>query len=208
MRAIFCMLANILLISASKFHRNVTRPVNSDLVGAVHSVLDETFYHLFSTVNVVTCVSNPKDRYFQDLHSEILQHRDIFNETYIFRLDNKTHILGIRFRLKNQNVFLLDTFESFLKLNANLVSTLFNFRGNFLFVFTNGLIKEIQQMAQILYDKMILSTFAIYEEEGEVKILEFKRVRKDQCNVMITAQVDTFRDGNFINGTNMFSRGK
>jgi hypothetical protein len=206
MKIVFFLFVNFSLIKASKFDRNVTRPVNSDLVDAIHSVLDEIFFPLFSTVNIVTCVSNPKNSYFQDLHTEILQHSDIYDQTYIFRLDNKTNVLGIPNRLKHYNLLLLDNFNSFRILNKNLLGDKFNFRGFYLFVLTRGIFDEIQKMAEILNQKMILNSYAIFEDNGDVKILEFKIIREDECKVMKVIHVDNFKSGKLVNGTILFSK--
>lgn len=207
MKINFYILTRILFVSATKFNSYKIKNVNNELVAAVHSVLDNVFFPLFRTMNIVTCVSNSKNPNFQDLYSKILQHDNIYNGTYIFRLDNYTNILGIRFRLKIYNIFLLDSFQSFLILNKSVTPNVFNFRGYYLFILTNGNFKDTQKMANILYDKMIFNSYVIYDSEGSVKILEFQLGRKNQCKNMRVIQVDEFKDGKLINKTDLFSIG-
>lgn len=200
---------NFLLIFASKFDRNITKSVNRDLVNAIQIILNTKFFPSIPMINVVMPVKNQKKLYFQDLQTEFLKYDDkFFNGTYLFRLDDFTQITKITHRLKVNNLILLDNYESFLVLEKNLTPNKFNFRGFYFIVFIEGLIDEIQIIANILFERMIYNAYVIYEDGGVVKISEFQLLRKSQCKVMNLIHIDTFTDGKFINSTDFFSLGK
>lgn len=203
------LLCNFIQVYTSKFDRNITKTVNKDLVHAIQIIMDTKFFPSIPMLNIVTPVKNLKKLYFQDLQTAFLQHDEkFFNGTYIFRIDDFTQITKISHRLKVNNLILLDNYDSFLVLENNLIPYKFNFRGFYIFVFVDGLIDEIQKIADILFEKLIFNAYAIYESEGVVKVMEFQLMRKSQCKFMNATHIDTFKDGFFFNATNFFSLGE
>jgi hypothetical protein len=209
MKIFLILTFNYFVIFASKFDRNVTKSVNKDLVNAIQIVLDTKFFPSIPMINVVFPVKNHKKLYFQDLQTAFLQRDEkFFNGTYLFRLDDFTQITKITHRWKVNNLILLDNYESFLVLEQNLTPTKFNFRGFYFFVFVEGLIDEIQIIADALFKRMLYNAYLIYESEGVVKISEFQLLRGNQCKAINATHIDTFSDGKFMNRTNFFSLGK
>lgn len=209
MKIFLILLCNFVQIYTTKFDRNITKNVNKDLVNAIQIIMDTKFFPSIPMLNIVTPVKNLKKLYFQDLKTAFLQYDEkYFNGTYVFRVDDFTQITKITHRLKVNNLILLDNYDSFLVLESNLTPNKFNFRGFYFFVFIEGLIDEIQKIADVLYEKMIFNAYAIYEFEGVVKVMEFKLMREDQCKIMNATHIDTFSNATFFNGTNFFSLGK
>lgn len=205
---VFNLFHTFLLTSSSKFERNITKRVNSDLVSAIHIILDKKFFPSIPMINLVTPILNKKNLYFQDLQTSLLKtDKSFFNGTYIFRIDDFTQITRITHRLKVNNLIFLDSFESFLTLDKNLTPNKFNFRGFYLLLINEELIKKVQIIADALFEKFIFNSYAIFEAKGSVKILEFQLLRSNQCKVMNATQIDSFKDGKFVNGTKFFSLG-
>lgn len=176
----------IIFISFSQisiaFHENFMEAdkkfVKENLTSAVHSIIENVFLKLFTTVNVITAIEKPRDSYFLDFIESLLRKSKGYE---IYRLDNHTHIRTIKFRLKIYNTILLDSFKTFLLLERNIVTTAFNFRGYFLFVLVNGKIPEIGEIFARMFAKKIVNVNVIYEENDEVEIMTFTPFKANNC---------------------------
>jgi hypothetical protein len=155
-----------------------TRTVSENLTTAVNSIIENVFLKLFTTVNVLSAVANPKEPYFLDFQDSLMAK----NKGYcIYRLDSHTRIRTIRFRLKIYNAILLDSYKSFEVLFRHIVTTTFNFRGYYLFVLVNGKIPEIESIFKRMMAKKIINVNTIFEEDGVVKLTTFTPFRKKDC---------------------------
>lgn len=172
------------------------KPVNKNLTAALHTIMTEIFFKLFTTVNIVTAVQNPKDPYFLDFKDEFFK---LNSGTEIYRLDNHTHIKTIRFRLKIYNAILLDTYKTFEEFDRNLDARYFNFRGYYLFVLIYGKIPEIDKIFAKLWEKNIVNVNVMFEEDNEVKLMTFTPFKRNQCRNTVPVYWATYKGNRIFN---------
>lgn len=189
------------------FVKPSAKEINMELIKAINFTVEEIFMKRFTTANIVTAVKDPTDPYFRDFRSTIL----IQNKgSCIYRLDNSTNIQSIKYRLKNNNIILLDNFKSFEIFNNNLKPDKFNFQGLYVLVFVNGNFEESNLIFDILWKKSILNVNALYEEidendESSVKMVTFFPFTKKTCGNTKPVVIDTFNVSTFnIHVENIF----
>lgn len=188
-------------MSHSLVHENFlndkSKPVNNDLVEAVNFIIENVFLKRHMTINLLTAVEDARDPYYLDLKRELMHKNTGF---CMYRLNNHTYVKGIRFRLKLHNIFLLDTFQSFLILVDVIQPNKFNFDGFYLFVLINGYIEEIDKIFHAMWKKGIVNVSVIFDKSGVIQLVTFRPFKRTACGDTTSIYWDKFENGTFAKG--------
>ncbi|KAG5681329.1 hypothetical protein PVAND_010776 [Polypedilum vanderplanki] len=191
-------------LDANKFIRDTTKQVNSDMIKVIHFVFKEIYFNQYRTVNVMDCVENPNDQYFKDFKNAVFL-IDNLTIPYQFRKANNSYMEPGKTRLKVKNLFIIDTYNSYLNIERFFLIDRFNFRGQYLFAFIHGRLDDeaTEKIFKRMWEKGLYNVNFLYEENNVVKMTTFQPFQTNTCESMEEILIDTFVNGTFIRGGNI-----
>ncbi|KAG5681328.1 hypothetical protein PVAND_010775 [Polypedilum vanderplanki] len=186
--------------------------INIDLVNAVKYILNEVFFKHHRNVNLISAMKDQNNNSLKDLRNAIL-YEPLFDKTiYMVQLENHTVITRAYKNVKINFVIIIDSYDTFIKLNELITIDRFNFRGHYLFVFTKGHVgaENTQKMFSIMWKKGLYNVNFMYQDKNTIRMTNFRPFQRDTCHDMDEMLVDTFQDGSFkkANPKEMFSKNK
>lgn len=140
-------------------------------------------FHVISTVNLSLFESN-------DLLEEIMD-----DKKYTVQLEQGHNLMKSLKDKRNNVVMLVENFESFNMLFEKMTSDQFQFKGNYLIVLTKGMIHEIPQIFQMLWDIFIYNVDILVENEKSVLLVTFIPFKIGYCNDMTPQTINKFEFG-------------
>lgn len=197
----------------NKFMTNQT--INKDLVSAVRFILDEIFFKQYRFFNVIIAANKSDNNELQDFKTAIFEKRKIHDLHYSLRLENHTHFfICPRWKCLDtriNNLFIIDSFESFSTFNKRIGNLRFYVHGQYLIVFPFGRLddEQNQNIFVTLWNKGFYNVNLMYQDGDEIKMTTFWPFRDGICKSKNESTIDTFKNGSFQHGivANMFPSG-
>lgn len=172
------------------------KAVNKDLINITNLITEKIFMKHFPVANIIFTVENSKDRYFINFCTLLLRANNGF---IIYRLDAHTNIIHIDNRTKTNNIFLIDSYESFKVLYKNLDPKRFDFRGYYLFVLINGPMLELGKIFEAMWHKRILNTYAVHADKKDfIYIKTIFPFRKNLCGNTSPILIERLKNGKYF----------
>jgi hypothetical protein len=179
-------------ISSDFATKSKTKHPNKYLSAAVSSIIRNIFLKDHSKLNILTAVEKPRNANFVKFKDSLIPKEGLVS----VRLDDHVNVgkwennsLGLH------SMILLDSFESFEKLENKIQPNIFNFRGNFLFVLLNGKIDFVRIFFRMVRKK-ITNVNVIYEDEENVKVMSFMLFARKMCEKPKTIEVAIYSGKN------------
>lgn len=170
--------------------------VNSELKNAISAIIEDLIVK-FDTINFIYAVRDLKDERFMDVSQELLVN---CKPNHFVRIDEGSKISTIAKRIKKNSIFILDTLTSFDMLKTHLIPSKFDFNGHFLFILSNGLINDIQQIFTYMWSKQIYNVDIIYEANSEIILTTFLPFENPKsCGNTNPKIINKFKAGKFEN---------
>jgi hypothetical protein len=188
---------------ASKFFiQDNSKYINSELVDAVKDILEEVYAKHHTNVNFITAVKSDAEYKLNDLKNALLQKPFFKKNPYMVRIEHYAFLEPVSENVKTNIVALIDSLESFMKLNERLTIDRFNFRGRYLFVFVNGYVgvKDGQKILSIMWKKGFFNVNFLYEDGNSIRMTTFKPFQNDSCNNLDERPVGSLKNGLFSIG--------
>lgn len=184
------------------FVKPAAKSVNKDLINITNLIAEKIFMKHFPVTNIISTVENPKDRYFINFCTLLLRANNGF---IIYRLDTHTNIQQIGNRTKTNNIFLIDSYESFKILYKNLDPKRFDFRGYYLFVLINGPMNELGKIFEAMWHKRILNTYAVHADKKDfIYIKTIFPFRKGLCGNTSPILIERLKNGKYFGNWDYF----
>jgi hypothetical protein len=168
----------------------------SEIIDAIYTIIDELVTR-HSIVNFITSAKNQRDVKFMDFRHQLMLRT---KPEYFVRMDDYKRITITNDRKRVNNIFLLDTVESFRLLRDEIISTKFEFNGYFLFVLVHGYVSQLEEIFRSMWMKNIYNVNIIYENGNEIKLATFLPFESSKsCGNTQPQIINSFREGKFEN---------
>jgi Ligand-gated ion channel len=152
-------------INGSKDFLLIREPENSNFIRAFRELIDELGKE-FATINVVSLEENTKAN---DLKTSVLKSTKI---NYAIEMDSMAALNVVDGRKRN-SIIMIESFESFVKIDSSINSNNFHQDGYLIFILTDGYFKEIEFIFDKMWKKNFPHTFAMYDANGQSEFLTF-----------------------------------
>lgn len=192
----FLLLAQSL--KSCKLCSNVQK--SSSLVDAVSKFVSTTFMNHASSANIVSSESLSTLDVKNDLMSKLYE-----SSLVLRHLSFKTLSQALE-RQQRFIIILIKTVEDFKQFYIRLSRKLFSFKGFYIVVMINGKISQIQEIFELMWKLQIINVSIMSEiGNGAILVQTFKPFRKGNCNDTSPTDINVFKDGRFVNGSdNLF----
>lgn len=198
-------------LSAESYILKSLNTTNNDLADGIRFFYDGFFFKYHKTGFILSAAQQEFDVKFLDLKTSLLSnHQNKIN--HIFSIENYAYIKTTPNMIRNTAIVLIDTYKSFTMFEKALTSNRFNLHGYFLFVLIKGLWKEheMQNFISIVWTKGITNFNIIYKSSDEIIVSSIQPFNSDSCFDLRLRQLNTYKEGSFLNNTNsiLFPKGK
>lgn len=143
----------------------------------VVDVVTKNFARLDSKANLIYSI---EDQLNADLKDSVIE--DVFRESNIMLAIESVENLQTKASRKSSSIIFVDTFVSFLKVFNKITSTIFDLRGRYAIVLTNGKVKETNEIFQRLWRKQIYDVVVLFDDGFKVRALTFFPFNSEICD--------------------------
>ena len=158
---------------------------DSDIVLSLNSIFIHLNESKYSNVHVTTSVDNSNKLKSKDMLDSFLLN-SISKLTLQFEKSKNVK------RKINFVVNFVDNIESFEKTIKTLSSDTFDYGGFYLIVLVNGLIPEVQQLFQMLWDIFIYNVSILVNVGNSISLLSFKPFKGQLCGETNPLEINKF----------------
>lgn len=175
------------------------------MTDGIKDIVNRFFSKRTHTINILHASQN-NDTVNDDTINEVLYH---FPKTLTFRCENYLHYHQIK-RTRINNIFIVDTYESFKKILELMDPFHFNYSGYYLIVMTTYCEDQYQIMTKMFNDlwKNYIVNSNIYwhtpQNEDEAILYTYFPYNKFYCGETFPIQQNHFREGEWIHKSGNF----
>lgn len=168
-----------------------------NVILVINKVNTQIFLKHRNTCNIIL---SPAEDNYQKLNDFIDKLFHLRESSMTLRLEQHDSIALIANRPMLCMLVIFDSFKGFMKFYAKINSRIFNYRGYFTFVSTDGLnTNEIEEIFSLLWKIQIFNVIFLTENNDEsVSVLTFIPFTHDSCDNTTPVEVNKFVNGSFV----------
>lgn len=187
------LLVQVLASSCAELNNKSLRQFTVD-------VIMKSFATFQPTASLIYCLEEESN---DDLKDFVIG--DVFKELKIsLTIESPANLQAPNSPRKFCSIIFVDTFISFIKVLNKISTNLFDLRGRFAIVLTNGKLNEIDEIFKQLWAKLIHNVIVLYDDKSEVKALTFYPFSTERCNdssaveIAITSSMSNLFPNKFV----------
>jgi hypothetical protein len=176
---------------------------SSKLVEAVYKVIEKALSKFSESFNLISAGRN-RSFVLNDFTNKLMA--KVFRGGKVKVNQKTTKRLNVwQSQKKKSTIIVCESFASLFEIVTKISLDVFMVHGRFLIVSVSGEFRELEEIFEMFWRHKIYNVNAMFEDDNEeVSVKTFMPFSKGNCGNSNPMQINKFKDGKFVNGTENF----